>query len=576
MENKEVFIHKNGMKVDINDDSKNRAKSMIIIPIVITISFIVIAVTVVSCSMFSVTNTDLAKITYQEYTAVNTPILKLEERYTDSDGYISEENLQKVIDEVVQQAEKYKRKGLIKKYNVEDLGVSMNLPSGALYFYQPTLKNMAAGGGIKEIVTVEPGSDRLELNIHKRSDHSPDYLAKKAAQTFPTAVSFSDNIDELKISDIKRLLSKKSVILWYGHGGYLEEYGSVLSVTDKPTIKNQEAYISHINAEEIIIGKDNLLITNKYIDNNFAPNAFKDCLIYLGSCSSAKDDRLSEAFLRKGAALVVGNSKPIYVGYNLDMMCTFFSTLLKVHSNDGSFYTAEEALEEAKNKHGKTDSSIISCQAEVRLIYPSDHTEPYRLFGKNKSSAPTNSNKKDTTPVRTDNDNNGFGSNTNDDSNGKSDNNSGEELNKGQETSPTKASNPDSPKINQVDTELSKYMFTNIYDFVNAMGNMYDVHATSEIEYRNDYLIVSSGVEDRIFFISIENSCEYTLNNIKYGMDFDQARLTMQIHDYKLVESTSNRLHYRNDFEDFIICSDDGNNVSNISLQIYNYCKGVE
>ena len=71
----------------------------------------------------------------------------------------------------------------------------------------------------------------------------------------------------------------------------------------------------------------------------------------------------------RGASLVVGNTRDIFIRYNLYMMCDFVHALTNQYE-DGTYWTAEDALQYAKEENGASDSEFWFAGAQVRLIYP--------------------------------------------------------------------------------------------------------------------------------------------------------------------------------------------------------------
>ena len=73
-------------------------------------------------------------------------------------------------------------------------------------------------------------------------------------------------------------------------------------------------------------------------------------------------------------------------------------------------------------------------------------------------------------------------------------------------------------------TELLQYMDTNIYDFVNTIGNMEQVDVTSGLEFRTSFLIAGAqDYSDKICFISLDAVCPYSILGITVGMPFAEA-----------------------------------------------------
>ena len=74
-------------------------------------------------------------------------------------------------------------------------------------------------------------------------------------------------------------------------------------------------------------------------------------------------------------------------------------------------------------------------------------------------------------------------------------------------------------------TDLGQYLNTNIFDFIEMIGDMYDVGATDgSKEYSNGTIVVSAGYDsDQIQYISINGECNFSIKGIEYGMSFSNA-----------------------------------------------------
>lgn len=74
-------------------------------------------------------------------------------------------------------------------------------------------------------------------------------------------------------------------------------------------------------------------------------------------------------------------------------------------------------------------------------------------------------------------------------------------------------------------TDLKQYLGTNIFSFIEMIGDMHDANATDgTIEYTNEILTVSAYPDSaEIMFISINGECEYCIKGIEYGMSFVDA-----------------------------------------------------
>lgn len=285
-----------------------------------------------------------------------------------------------MLEELSVLAEQYNKQGLLESYDVEETSIFMKFKSGVGYLYIPTSKEIMSGDQAGNILTVEPYATSAEfLAQYILGGKSPDKAAEAIADSLPELYVFDDahNQDGFEIEDVGQLGNNK-IIIWYGHGGYISEYGSVLgtsvSIKDKTSLS---MYAEELENGEMVLGKDCFCLCPSYLDKHISDGALKGSMVYLAACESGRDNRLADVFFRKGATIVVGNTRSIFTRYNLYMMYDFLIALTNTY-DDGTFWTAEDALQYAKDENGETDGKFMFYGAEVRLIYPNNGSG-YRL-----------------------------------------------------------------------------------------------------------------------------------------------------------------------------------------------------
>lgn len=356
-------------------------RNIIIAAISITVILvsIIIGVIIHNNSQNSEAEFDSKQI-YNEYTEINEEALDIEEKYA-TDGFIQPEDISTVLDELEVLAKEYKSKGLISSYEKQSTSIYFKLNSGIGYLYTPTVEELLAGDDVGKILTIEPYATSSEfVSNYLIGGKSPDKAAEKIVADLPDNYSFSkdDNWDSFSFEQVEQMGNHK-IIIWYGHGGYVKEYGSVLG-TSIP-IKDQSSlllYQLELSNGEMILGKDCFCVSPSYFEKHIEDNSLEGSLVFLGACQSAMDNRLAEVFINKGASLVVGNSQTIRIRYMLYMMDDFMSALTNQY-DDGTYWTAEDALAYAKSQNGDSDSEFWAYGAEVKLIYSENKSE-YRLY----------------------------------------------------------------------------------------------------------------------------------------------------------------------------------------------------
>ena len=333
---------------------------------------------------------------------------KLEENTRKTDGYVNVNNLPALLDEMEQQAAQFAECGVITQYAREDACIRMELEGGIEYYYFPVMDDMmstgaqadpsltvnemdartsggwrAESGDPKEILTIEPFATDPNFVLHYTfGGRSPDKAAAAIAEAIPDEYAFPDanNLDSFAPEQVTAM-EGKSVIVWYGHGGMTEKYGPTLESSVKQTRENLEKYASFINGSgqnsQMIISNRNLSYTHYFFDQNLADRSLEGSLVYLAACHSAESDALGQAFIDKGADLVIGHTNSVRTRYNLYMLSDFLQ-YLKTQKEDGSYPTVEEALAYAKEENGERDSISFGYGASVVLGYAPGKSE-YRL-----------------------------------------------------------------------------------------------------------------------------------------------------------------------------------------------------
>ncbi len=378
-----------------NKTTKFSKKHIIIVATIITTILVSIIVGVIINNYSQKNEAEFnSEQLYSDYTEINDDAIQAEEKYI-TDGFVAPENIQTVLDEVEEIAKDYKSEGIIKSYERQSTSIYFEFNNGIGYLYTPTVKELLSGDEVGKILTVEPYATSSDfVGNYLISGKSPDKMADKISNILPDSYSFSDedNWDTFSFEQTEELGDHK-IILWYGHGGYVSKYGSVLG-TSIP-IKDQSSlllYQLELSNGEMILGKDCFNVSPAYFEKHIADNSLQGSMVFLGACQSAMDNRLADVFIKKGASLVVGNSETIRIRYMLYMMDDFISALTNQY-DDGTYWTAEDALAYAKEENGDSDSEFWAYGAEVKLIYP-ESKSGYRLYGYT-SSTPSNNTTSD-------------------------------------------------------------------------------------------------------------------------------------------------------------------------------------
>lgn len=241
-----------------------------------------------------------------------------------------------------------KEKGTLKDVSLEaeTLCLVCTMPQGDVIVYTPEIEGLKAGGSNSRIVTLQP-----YYNTKIKSE-APDKAAKEVASKVKGyKFDSADNFDNEKVNmQALKKLSGAKIIIWDGHGTYTASTGSVVSI-DIPykTVKKDKEFRKYCDGKHILAnGKSHTLLTASFFKDYYQKESFDGAVIYLGTCLSAFDSSMADAFIANGAEAVYANYYVTTVGYDSKMTTSIFGALA-----DGE--TAETALKIAQDKNGECD-----------------------------------------------------------------------------------------------------------------------------------------------------------------------------------------------------------------------------
>lgn len=282
-----------------------------------------------------------------------------------SDGYVNLENIDKVIDEAYTQAASLQKEGKAIYVNKNESGVTIQLESGLWYCYMPKQFGVEGGGNTAKLSvwTMQPCCDSLGTDVF-------DNIAGNIAGDLSNC-SFDYNLDDSNVGlNAINHFSTNQIIIWNGHGGYNEKLGPY-SVTGEPYVligdvayPDEEMKKKYVAGEIIFCGGGTLGITSRYITNNVGnmDNSF----VYIGTCLGAKDSRLMDAYIEKGAT-VLAFDNTVKASYDRNFGTSLFNTMCEIDEDTQCYYTISKALEVAKREVGSSDLKYSGKGAEPKI-----------------------------------------------------------------------------------------------------------------------------------------------------------------------------------------------------------------
>jgi len=342
------------------------------------------------------TYADEAKKVIVQSEAICKDIKTIEQKYTKW-GYIPDDKVSEYLNDVGAYAEQQKELGTVNSYTIGEYAASITSSEGFTTMIIPPKRQKLASGNFVQIATFEPYASSWEYKqqnfqagllkwINKATDvygidvfrdmkglsvsKNVDSIIKNLGNNFKYAKKVynkSVTFDELKN------LNKYDLIIWQGHGGYLEDIhsGLVLSAKFMEYIDpNPQDWVDDYREKRILQTQDGeCIVTSKFFDKYLKPRN-TDAVIYLGACLSGKDNVLANSFLSKGFSAVFCYSTEVDISVEI-LLRTGLFTLLTSKLSDGKYYTLQEAYNKLASdgltffpKKGKQNLRLIDLSQQ--------------------------------------------------------------------------------------------------------------------------------------------------------------------------------------------------------------------
>lgn len=347
---------------------------------------------------------DINEVGYDTYIEYENMLLSVETDYLNDEGYVESSDIPAMLDEVEQLAQQGVSDGTIAYYNREDDNVFIKFASGIPYLFIPYEKDKLSGGGGGQILTIEPTADDYSVNlsyviavatawgcgIEYEDSLRPSSNANLIVENVPDLYTYDyryptpyDVVDPIRgagaslrnsnvtIDGMKALADYK-VIIWEGHGAYNETIHSAL-ITGESFLgwKDFSKYKTDLEDNTIILTSFPTIpetdiayspiryygITSKFVEKYIGD--MDEALVFLGACSSLKDEVLAQSFLDKGASVVLGYTDITTMYYEMISRTVFFTELVK--EIDSGYQTVAEACRKTIQIVGYDDSCVMNC-----------------------------------------------------------------------------------------------------------------------------------------------------------------------------------------------------------------------
>lgn len=265
----------------------------------------------------------------------------------------------------------------IKSYTKSENAVRVQLKDGIIVLFAPMHPNTKSGAfdSTLHITSFEPYKaewrEKAGYEFANKTDETCKYI-----ETISVNWSHNRDVEDFTAnSDAVEHLGEKTqqIIFWDGHGYWTSEDKGILCLNETPSHYVQShgllSPLDFKNGKVMVFANGHIGITAKYIRKKV--KNLDNALIFLSTCYSGKSADLANAFMNKGASVVVGFDNEVSLGYGLFFPEAFFKSLCGPDQN-GDFPSAQQAFSNAIQSCGTSDP------------YFSKHARPV-IFGNGRS-----------------------------------------------------------------------------------------------------------------------------------------------------------------------------------------------
>lgn len=321
---------------------------------------------------------------FEQYSTLYEGISSVESSYLDNDGYVTEDDVPRLIEDVAAYVENLPD-DMVASYDVGDDYVQVDLTSGVTYVYTPRMEHMLNRGdgmtlGLYQQQREEFSDDsdnaidyfdlRAEPAEHGMPNNSfQDAIAQYIVRADPNRFHLEESFyDEDVTLDVIKELGSNQLILWEGHGVWTEELGAELQLMQKVDfLWWKKRWGEDFTQKRVVVcGDGRIAVTPAFFDYYYDEGQLQDSVIYLGSCHSLQDDRLASALVDKGARLVIGNTNSVSTLYQFEMRDSILSDMADCRM------PVSQALDNARHVYGDEDPWCAAGENTKVAFYPSN------------------------------------------------------------------------------------------------------------------------------------------------------------------------------------------------------------
>ncbi len=304
------------------------------------------------------------------------------EEYTDEEGFVSEEDILPMRDDIYSKGLQLKKDNVVKNVLKSPQGsVTFYLPDETGFIFMPQLKHQMSGGYyVGTVDTLNSEETKQAKDLWKWNgqpiltqaagnivDNSSDYLSVDALSETAGGLSYESLIQFL--DSLKN--GSDRVLIWRGHGAVpfstkskTEEIGLVIHDTIDQAFR--EKWKEDIGKELIIPGNSDMIILTPGFFQKYLPEVHGGAVL-CGSCYGYYTDSLKDVFLQKGFDTFIGASSSINDYYS-DEFIIELSKNLTEKTSSGEYVSIQEAFQNTQDQVGSSETAYISRRLTMGSI----------------------------------------------------------------------------------------------------------------------------------------------------------------------------------------------------------------
>ncbi len=308
---------------------------------------------------FNANKNEIDEDAYNAYLDYDNQLLDIEQNYLNGSGYVDDSDVSSLLDKAEEKIKQGVKENVISEYIRDDSNIYIKFSSGISYLFIPYQEDALSVGDECKILTLEPTGYDISVRyssvlakidtLYNDIPFEESLWPESNASMIEKAYSLNSNTS-IKTQSLKDLsvtveqfknLSDYSIVIFEGHGAYNEKIHSAL-VTGESYVgfKDLSKYCDDLANDTIVltsfpkIGNTKVAyspvrsycITSKFIDKYM--NEMNHSLVFLGSCSSLKDEVLANSLIGKGADVVMGYTDITSMQYEMISRSLFFYNMV--------------------------------------------------------------------------------------------------------------------------------------------------------------------------------------------------------------------------------------------------------